>query len=411
MKTSIIKRLINTKLDKKIKSSILYKYLNSLGFIKHFARNIFKNLAKKFRSLINMGIKSPGVMSLKTLRRKIMKNRKWYLALASLALVASLAACGGGGGGGGPVSGGGFTPPPDPGTPTVIITPTTFSFNCWNGAITSTVAQPTKVDCAAVPTANINVSIVGGALTVTGLPAGVVIKSSTFTAISGASTLVYTNGALTSGTPLSAATYTFTGASLVLGNGPTITLAGSFVTPVIAVTCTAPAMLNTANACVSPPATTGYTWNSIVGGGVWVADVGVLVSGANLLPSTSNVIGDAAWLTAAANGTIKWVKTPSTMTGLNSRPLVYAYYKTTNAPGGNGSTEYYAVTAMYADTVATSAFANQNVGNGSAAVEISQIRGSASGAKLFAPTQGCFERAWDGANFSNTQLGTVGCSI
>lgn len=320
-------------------------------------------------------------------------------ALLIAATAIMLTACGGGGGT--------TTPPATGGTYTATSL-------CASGpALTSTVSQAAANalvpnSCPAVPTTGVTVNVVGGMLVVNGLPPGVTVATSSFTAISGGSTVVFTNGALTSGTLLSGATYTYSGAQVTFTNAPNVIIAGTFVSPVIVV-CIAPAMLNTANACISAPAATGYTWNSVVAGGVWVADIGVLVSTANLLPVTSFVIGDAAWLTAAANGTIKYVKTAS-IKQQDSRPLIYAFYKTTNAPGGNGNTEYYAVTAMYADVVATSAFANQNVENGSGSTPITQVKGSIGGAKFLA-NDGSFERAWDGANFTNTQLGPVGSSI
>ena len=350
---------------------------------------------------------------------------KIALALAALALI-TLAACGGGGST--PPTTPPTTTPPvviTPGTTTVIYTATTL---CASGpALTSTVSQLAADAlvpdaCPALPaTAYANTQVVASVnngtltLTVTNLPAGFV--SGVLTASSGSTggvADVNASGSVVTrpGSSINWAT-NYTGTLVMnFANAPAITIAGSFVTPVIAVVpvvCTAPAMRNNIiNQCITAPAATGYTWNNIVGGGIWVADIGVLVTGANLLPATSFVIGDAAWLTAAANGTIKYVKTSSTKA--DGRPLVYAFYKTTNAPGGNGTTEYYGVIPMYADTIATGGGANQNIGNGTAGGVIQLIKGSINGVKFIA-TDGCWERAYNGANFVNTNLATPGCSI
>ena len=130
-----------------------------------------------------------------------------------------LTACGGGAGG----------------TPTVTYTATSV---CASGpALTSTVSQAAAnarvpADCPAVSTVGVGVSIAGNMLSITGLPAGVSVASSTVTMVSGASTVVFVNGAITSGILLSNATYTYTGGQVKFTNAPAIIIAGTFVTQV-----------------------------------------------------------------------------------------------------------------------------------------------------------------------------------
>ena len=331
---------------------------------------------------------------------------KLKTALAALTLV-TLAACGGGGGATTAIA---PTTPVNPTLPTIF----TATTQCASGpALTSTLSQAAANarvpgDCPAVSTVGVGVSIAGNMLSVTGLPASLVVSSSSLTATSGASVVTYTNGALTSGTLLSAATYTYNGARVTLANAPAITLAGTFVSPAIATVCTAPAMLTTANTCISPPAATGYTWNSVVAGGVWVADIGVLVTGANLLSSASFVIGDTAWLQAMANGTIKCTNTSSTKA--DGRPEIFCHYKTVNGVINNGS-EYYVSMPMMADTIATGGGANQSVGNGGSVNIATEFKGSVNGVKQKIPAFGCYEFAYNGANYTTNTLGSNGCSI
>lgn len=355
------------------------------------------------------------MLSKKFLRDPFTSARFCIAVPATTLVVVTLTACGGGGGGAAP-SGGGVAPV-DPGTPTVIITPTVYTAAtlCASGpALTSTVSQSAANalvpdSCPTVSTVGVGVSIgAGNMLAITGLPVGVTVSSSTVTMVSGGSTLIFVNGVLTSGTPLSNATYTFSGAVIKLANAPAITIAGTTVSPVIAavpVVCVAPATRNSLiNQCITAPAATGYTWNSAVAGGVWVADIGVLVTGANLLPATSLVIGDAAWLQASADGTVKYTKTDRLVDG---RPQVYANYKTNNNIIG---TVAYVTMPMYADSVGTSGAANQNVGNGGQGNVLFSFKGSSNGVK-YTTSAGCWEFAYDGANYTTTVLGGTGCSI
>jgi len=182
--------------------------------------------------------------------------------------------------------------------------------------------------------------------------------------------------------------------------GKTLTIATTFTTS--AVVCADPlARINSQGTCVSPPAATGYTWNDIIK--AWVADIGVLVTGANTLPAACVTVGDACWLASVADGTIKFVNSGVVMTGLNTRPINFAIYMT-NIGGVVG----YNKMPMYADVIATSALANQAVNNSSSANISTDYKGSALGVKYTVPTQGCFERVFVGAGFGTN---TTTCPI
>jgi hypothetical protein len=149
----------------------------------------------------------------------------WLIIVAVSAAI--LTACGGGGGGSSD------TPPTTPPTTTTY----TSAKTCHNGQRpTSTVSQAAADalvpnSCPAVPTTGVTVSVVGGVLVVNGLPSGVTIASSSLTATNGSSVVVYSNGALVSGSLISG-TYTYSGATVTFTNAPAVTLAGTFLSPV-----------------------------------------------------------------------------------------------------------------------------------------------------------------------------------
>ena len=210
----------------------------------------------------------------------------------------------------------------------------------------------------------------------------------------GALTLSLASGAQL-GTPAYSSSYPWT---LRFGfeNAADVVVIGTLSTPVAPVVCTAPAMASAANTCVPPPAATGYTWNNNIK--AWVANIGVLVSGANTLPATCLTIGDDCWKANVANGTVKFVNSGSVMTGLNTRPIVFAFYVVTNR-FGNPS---YNLLAIYGDSEAESAAASQNLDNGGVNSTISAIKGSTSGALMTGPVAGCAERTFTGSGFGNT---------
>lgn len=154
-------------------------------------------------------------------------------------------------------------------------------------------------------------------------------------------------------------------------------------------TCTAPAMANSLGACVSPPAGTGYSWNSVIK--AWVADIGTLVVGANTLPATCVTFGDACWTQSVANGTIKFANSNVRDTVNSARPVVFAFYR---AGAGSAFPGVYMSTPMYADVAGEAALSNQNTANGGNGNVISNVKGSAGGVKQTI-SDGCWEKVWD----------------
>ena len=303
----------------------------------------------------------------------------------ALAIAVTLAACGGGGGGS---------------TTTPAVTPP-VTFACWDGSVLTGTVQPTKVGCAAVTDSAIKAAVTGSMLSFTGIPSGAALTGSTLVSQNGNSSITFTNGTITSGTMLFSTTYTFTGGKLTFSNAPDLTIAGSFVTGPDPATCTLPSMKNSFGVCISPPAVAGYSWNNTMK--AWVADIGVLVTGANTLPDSCFLIGDACWKENVANGKIKFVNSGIIMTGQNTRPIIFAYYVIGGFSNGNPAAGFHNVVAMYADVEATSPAASQVTWNGGVYFTIPTIKGTASGAKVTATglTAGvtstgtaCYERIW-----------------
>jgi hypothetical protein len=276
------------------------------------------------------------------LRDPFSRTRFCTAALATTLVVVALTACGGGGGSGAaPATGG--NPPGGSGTDTVVVTTPTMTVtytatnSCWSGPnLTSTVSQAAANAlvpnaCPALPATeysatsvvpststltltinNLPAVFTDGVLTATGLASG-----GTWDVVSTATGITVTPRGGTSlnwvtsysgnlvmnfaGAPSASKTITFT-----TGADPSV------------VVCTAPAMLTTANTCISPPAATGYTWNAVVK--VWVADRGVYITSINTLPATCLNIGDACYLANAADGTIKFVQGPTS--------VMFAVYQT-----------------------------------------------------------------------------------
>ncbi len=292
-----------------------------------------------------------------------------------LAATALLAACGGGGGGSAtPV----VTPP---------VVPVNLSFTCWNGVVLSSTVQPTKVGCAAVTDSAIKAVVTGSVLSFTGIPSGAALTGSTLVAQNGNSSITFTNGAISSGAMLFSTTYTYTGGKLTFSNAPDLTIAGSFTTGANPTACTLPAMKNSLGACISPPATTGYTWNA--GLGAWVANVGVKVVGTNELPAGCTFWADQCWKDSVANGTVKFIATPALMIGYNNRPVVFAYYRLYSTIFKANQWNYLPIYADNGSLVGSNIF-------GGNIEEIDFAQGSAKGIIIHSKTVGlCYETAWD----------------
>jgi hypothetical protein len=144
------------------------------------------------------------------------------------------------------------------------------------------------------------------------------------------------------------------------------------------------------NACVAPPFATGYTYNAnLGGGGAWVADIGVLVTGANTLPAACLTVGDACWVSSVQNGTIKFVNTGDVMTGSihSARATVKAYYLT--------ATGYYVLMPIFADDGTSATL--QSVATGGGTSPITDVKGANTGVLANQPAFGCFLFSWSAA--------------
>lgn len=73
-----------------------------------------------------------------------------------------------------------------------------------------------------------------------------------------------------------------------------------------------------------------------------VTPMGVKVFGANQLPTHCLTMSDPCWHEAIVNGTVKFIKTTAVMTGYNTRPIVFAYFRTAN--------NLWSSSIVYADT-------------------------------------------------------------
>jgi hypothetical protein len=158
----------------------------------------------------------------------------------------------------------------------------------------------------------------------------------------------------------------------------------SCVDPVVVTpTCTAPAMLNSANTCISPPAVTGYTWNTA--NKVWVADIGVLGTGLNTLPAECVNFGDACWKASSANGTIKYFATNMVISGRNQIMAGYIIGGT-----GVGSGNFF-IMPFYADADADTPVSNKAINATFEPTTMVTAKGSQDGVKFTIPGNLCGE--------------------
>jgi hypothetical protein len=178
--------------------------------------------------------------------------------------------------------------------------------------------------------------------------------------------------------------------------GKPLTVTSTFTTMVV--TCVAPAMANSLGVCMSPPAASGYTWNNVLR--AWVADIGTLMVGTNQLPAACVLVGDACWNQSIANGTIKLVNTGMTLTGVNTRPMLFAYYQ---AGAGSAFPGYYMTTPIYADAVGATPLLPNNTGNGGNSDPFLNVKGSLSGLKETSGNSTCWEKVFANPFFQTNQ--------
>ena len=326
------------------------------------------------------------------------RRYRWLTLMASLAGTLLLASCGGGGGG---------TPAPTSVTQTVTCPNGTSKSG--TGTTTTTANDAATAQCAGPVL--VSISPTDGSTSV---------AADTFTSVEvttdstlDASTITNTNVTLKAGTAAIAGTVSAVGtkgfkfvpaAKLGYGQaysfsatvkdtlGKPLTVASTFSTT--AITCTAPAMANSLGVCMSPPAASGYTWNTVLR--AWVADIGTLVVGTNQLPAACVLVGDAFWNQSIANGTIKLVNTGMLITGVNTRPLVFAYYQ---AGAGSAFPGSYMTTPVYADAVGDTPLSPNNTANGGVTEVLSSVKGSGFGLKETSPS-GCWEKVFANPFFS-----------
>ena len=338
--------------------------------------------------------------------------RDLMAALGLVAVVSTIAACGGGGSSatvangaavasGAPLPGGvppGGVPATSPATLSSI-SPIAGTTNVDPETFTGVVVSATgKLDASSLTTTNITVkagaSNYSGAVTVAG-------DGKSFTVATSTIAIGFT-GAVRPAVKLEyGKTYTVSvNAKDASGNAFVVVSTFSTKSPVV---CVAPAMANSKNVCMSPPVPAGYTWNTNMK--AWVADIGVLVSGANTLPAACVAFGDACWLDAIANGAVKLSASDAIATGLNTRPVVFGFF----VAGSGSFPGFYNVVPLYADAAdGEASFLNQSVGNGSQGNTITEMKGSTLGAKQTIPAFGCFERVYLGIGWGNN---TIACPI
>lgn len=318
-------------------------------------------------------------------------------AFGLLVVGAGLSACGGGGGSGSSSSGSGSITS-STSTPATLasITPSIGATNVdpetFTGVVITTNATGNKLDASSLTPLNITVmagsSVYSGAATISADGKG-------FTFATTQTAIGFTGAFRPAQKVEYGKTYTVTvNAKDASGNG--FVVSSTFSTKPVA-TCVGAAMPNSKNICMPKPALAGWAWNAILK--AWVADIGTLIAGAATLPVSAVAVGDQGWIDAVANG-LPLVASGATATGLNTRPIVFGFYITASAPFPG----FYNVMPLYADTEGEAAVANQNVGNGSHVNVITDIKGSALGAKQTSPAFGCFERVWTGIGFGNNPI-------
>jgi hypothetical protein len=398
-------RAIKKDLTKLYKKSIIY--LNSLALV---LRN-----PKKFRESKQDATRS-SPFSLFIFRRIAMKNfmqqRGHLVAVLGIVLVtASLVACGGGGGGG-------STPVTPPASFTETVTcPTgeqkSATASTQSAAIDAAGAlcpaptllsvTPANGDTTTSPDTLVGTGIVVATSSALRVPnvADVTLKAGTLN-VPGTITLVGTKGFKFTPTAKLAygQAYTFV-ANLFDGLGKSLVVQSTFTTS--AVVCTAPAMLNSAGTCISPPAATGYTWNSVIK--VWVADIGTLVTGLNALPAECVTVGDACWKESSASGKIKYFATNMVLTGINDRKMVFAGFIVGKSGPASG---YFNTIPIYIDTEADTPFINKDIGASWNSDGFVNGKGSQEGLKFTTPTNGCWEKFFTG---TGTNSRSVSCPI
>jgi hypothetical protein len=112
--------------------------------------------------------------------------------------------------------------------------------------------------------------------------------------------------------------------------GETFTLAfGGATNPsvTIAAACVTGTAADSSGVCKVPAVKTSWPPSTIT-------PPGTKVFGANQLPVGCDHWAQQCWRDAVANGTVKFIATPATMTGYDNRPIVVAYFRNTSTMFG-----------------------------------------------------------------------------
>lgn len=342
-------------LTKKNKKSIILSedFVVVTRVWKRFQTVVTKRIGSTLNSFYNL--RPLGRRSLKMKNFQfINKNSRFATVLAVFAVAFTLAACGGGGGGGD------TTPVPTSYTENVTCpngTVKTSTSSTQASAIAQATAQcPAPALVSVTPAANATgIAVADGfALTVA---TDSTLDPSSLTAANvtlSVGNIVVVGTVSSDGTKgfkftpaaklLYGQTYTFA-ASVKDTLGKALAVTSSFTTA--SVTCTAPQVPNAAgDACVTPPSCPAPSvWTTGINACVY--PVGTKVVGANRLPEGCVDWKNQCWRDSVANGTVKWIATPATMTGANSRPIVFAYF--INVAPVSALSGPYSTTIFFAD--------------------------------------------------------------
>lgn len=306
-------------------------------------------------------------------------------AMTIVSVAVALSGCGGGGGTTAAVT-----------TPVVPVAPVVNA-----PKLTLTSASPMPV--ASVITVSSDVALVG--------VTSVSINTPQATTLPGNAALSADKKTITI-TPSAALPYatTLTVTVRATANGVEGSVTGTVLTESAPVACVLPQMANSLGACISPPGATGYTWNNVIK--AWVANVGTLVIGVNVLPDTCLYIGDACWKANVANGTIKFVNTGAVLTGTPAvgRPVVFALYVVGNVGFANGASGRAIVWADSPDMMSISNMVNESVTNMTITERLMEARGTKTGALFnFFPNK-CYSLDWS-SSFLGFPVSTTTCPI
>ena len=169
--------------------------------------------------------------------------------------------------------------------------------------------------------------------------------------------------------------------------GKKLSLPFSFTTA--SVQCVAPQVPNSAgDACVTPsPCTAPAVWTASLN--TCLKPIGSQAIGMNQLPASALLIGDTGWNKAVTDGVQKFLDSGMLLTGYNTRPIVFAFYK---APSGTSC-----VTPIYKDD-GSAVDNNKAVGNACNTVDADWAVGTLSGVVRHFPSLGmCYEISWNQA--------------